>query len=72
MSVNQLSVIGINYKKSDAASRGKFAINTEQYISILQTAAQLAIAEIFVVSTCNRTEVYVLNGDVPTVIQLLC
>jgi glutamyl-tRNA reductase len=72
MNLNQFFIIGVNYKKSDALNRGKFAINTEQYISFLHKASHEGIDEIFVVSTCNRTEVYALTNNVENLIQLLC
>lgn len=65
-------VIGINYKKSDAAVRGKFAINQEQYANILKLAPTFGVYEFFILSTCNRTEVYGFSEDVQTFISLLC
>ncbi|WP_431213213.1 hypothetical protein ACQ86N_47690 [Puia sp. P3] len=51
-------VVGINYKKTDAAIRGQFAINNEQYERILTLAPTLHLTELFILSTCNRTEIY--------------
>lgn len=51
-------VAGINYKKSDASVRGQFAINSEQYSAVLKEAAAQGLDEVFVLSTCNRTEIY--------------
>jgi glutamyl-tRNA reductase len=72
MHLNQFFVIGINYKKTDATIRGQFAVNADQYNSILQKADAAGINEIFVLSTCNRTEVYALAPDADVLIDLLC
>lgn len=72
MHLNQFFVIGINYKKTDATIRGQFAVNADQYNSILQKADDAGINEIFVLSTCNRTEVYALAPDAGVLINLLC
>jgi glutamyl-tRNA reductase len=65
-------IVGINYRKTDAAVRGLFAINNEQYASILKRASILNLEEIFVVSTCNRTEIYGVVESAETLIDLLC
>lgn len=72
MEINQFFVAGINYKKTDAAIRGEFAISADQYASILQKAAAAGLQELFILSTCNRTEIYGLAPDVNTLINLLC
>ena len=56
--ISNFYVTGINYKKSDASSRGLFAIGNEQYANILRKAAISGLNEIFILSTCNRTEIY--------------
>lgn len=72
MEKGQFFVAGINYKKTDAAIRGDFAINQDQYSSILSNAARIGLKELFVLSTCNRTEIYGLAPNADTLIQLLC
>ena len=72
MHLSQFFVIGINYKKTDATIRGQFAVNADQYNSILQKADAMGINELFVLSTCNRTEVYALAFDADVLIKLLC
>ena len=63
---------GINYRKSDASVRGQFAINNNQYASILQKARFASISELFILSTCNRTEIYGIAENVNQLINLLC
>ena len=65
-------IAGINYKKTDACARGQFAINNEQYSNILSLAPQYGIAECFILSTCNRTEIYGFAEDVSQLIHILC
>jgi glutamyl-tRNA reductase len=65
-------VAGINYKKTDASIRGQFAIGKEQYASILDLAPFYGINELFILSTCNRTEIYGFGETARELIQLLC
>ena len=65
-------VAGINYRKTDATIRGQFAINNEQYANIISLAPVFNIDEFFILSTCNRTEVYGFASDVNDIIDLIC
>src|SRR5579863_4979490 len=65
-------VVGINYKKTDAAIRGRFAIGVEQYEKILDLAPSFNITELFVLSTCNRTEIYGIADNSAHLASLLC
>lgn len=65
-------VVGINYRKSDATIRGQFAINNEQYATLLSRAPFYALSELFILSTCNRTEVYGFASNPTQIIELLC
>lgn len=70
--ISNFFVAGINYKKSDASVRGEFAINSEQYSSILRKASAQGLNEIFILSTCNRTEIYGFANSSRQLIELLC
>ncbi|RFM29731.1 glutamyl-tRNA reductase [Deminuibacter soli] len=72
MDFNHFFIAGINYKKTDASSRGQFAIQPDQYTSLLQKAALQGIQEVFVLSTCNRTEIYGMAQHAGELVQLLC
>eukprot|EP01136_Pigoraptor_vietnamica_P026631 Opistho-1_new@81877 len=72
MQINHFFTAGINYKKTDAAIRGEFAIGAAQYASLLEKAAKAGIEEVFVLSTCNRTEIYGVADNVNVLIDLLC
>jgi glutamyl-tRNA reductase len=70
--ITHFFVAGINYKKSDASMRGRFAVSSEQYASIMEAAAQVGLTELFILSTCNRTEIYGFAHHSKQLIDLLC
>jgi len=65
-------VSGLNYKKTDATIRGLFAVNNEQYNELLAQAADYGIKEFFILSTCNRTEIYGFADNLNDLTDLLC
>lgn len=65
-------IAGINYKKSDAAIRSQFAILDDQYAAINEAAYSFGIKEFFIISTCNRTEIYGFADSAVQLINLLC
>ncbi len=70
--ISKFFVAGINYKKTDASIRGQFAISADQYAHILSMASSKGLAELFILSTCNRTEIYGFAEDASQLIELLC
>ena len=72
MNMNRFFVAGINYKKTEVELRGLFAVNHEQYAAVLDAASAFNVEEIFILSTCNRTEIYGLVDDANILIELLC
>jgi glutamyl-tRNA reductase len=65
-------VVGINYKKTDTGIRGSFAIGPEQYGNMLQQASQYDVRDLFVLSTCNRSEIYGIADHPQQLIHLFC
>ena len=65
-------VAGINYRKTDAEVRGQFAINHDQYSRVLIKAMTAGLDELFILSTCNRTEIYGFAESASQLITLLC
>ena len=65
-------IAGVNYKNTDAVTRGKFSISERQYENVLELASSAGIEEMFVLSTCNRTEIYALAKNASQLIELLC
>lgn len=72
LDISRFQVAGINYKKTDAAVRGQYAISPEVYSLILANSASYGINELFILSTCNRTEIYAVASDASQLIELLC
>lgn len=64
-------MIGINYRKADTALRGSYAINERRYEAILTDAEHFGVSALFVLSTCNRTEVYGFAAQPGQLIDLL-
>lgn len=70
--ISKFFIAGINYKKSDAEVRGKFAVNQDQYAKLLLQAPDYGVNELFILSTCNRTEIYGFADQPGNLIHLLC
>jgi glutamyl-tRNA reductase len=65
-------VAGINYKKTDTGIRGSFAIGPEQYNNMLSLAAEYGVGDLFVLSTCNRSEIYGIAEQPAQLVNLFC
>lgn len=72
LDISKFQVAGINYKKTDAAVRGQYAISPGVYRLILANSTTYGINELFILSTCNRTEIYAVATDATQLIELLC
>ncbi|ASU34907.1 glutamyl-tRNA reductase [Mucilaginibacter xinganensis] len=70
--ISQFYAIGINYKKSEANIRGQYAVNNESNSRILQLANSRQVNSMFILSTCNRTEIYGFATNPEHLIDLLC
>ncbi|HVS97377.1 MAG TPA: glutamyl-tRNA reductase [Puia sp.] len=70
--ISRFYVVGINYKKTDAVIRGRFAIGNEQYAQLLALAPSHHLTELFILSTCNRTEIYGFSDNAHQLAALLC
>ena len=70
--ISKFWIAGINYKKADAVTRGQFAIQNDQHTRLLEKALANSLDEVFVLSTCNRTEIYGFADSVSQLIDLLC
>lgn len=70
--ISEFWVAGLSYRTVSTATRGLFSINNEQYEHVLQLAAQRGIKEVFVLSTCNRTEIYGFAPSFHDLLSLIC
>ncbi len=64
--------IGVSYKKADAEMRGKFSVSKENQSALLTVAKERGIKSIFIISTCNRTEIFGFANRPCLLIELLC
>ncbi len=64
--------IGLSYKKADAEIRGHFSITESSKKIILDQAKDIGIEGLFIISTCNRTELYGYAQHPFQLIKLLC
>jgi glutamyl-tRNA reductase len=64
--------IGVSYKKADATIRGKFSISKENQVKLLKEAKLKGMDGIFVLSTCNRTEITGFAEHPFQLISMLC
>ena len=69
--LEEFFVVGISYKNTDAATRGQFSISLKQYETILELAPSHGVKEMFVLSTCNRTEVYGFAKNASSLLELM-
>lgn len=70
--ISKFFVAGVNYRKTDALIRGQFAISHDQYAAILEQSPAFGITEFFIISTCNRTEIYGFAESANNLVALLC
>ena len=70
--LSDFCIAGINYRKSDVVVRGKFSLTSEQCELLLQEVVQKHLPGAFVLSTCNRTEIYGISTSPQDLIELLC
>lgn len=64
--------IGVSYKKADVKTRGKFSLSREKQIALLELSKQKGLKGVFVLSTCNRTEISGFAQRPCQLIELLC
>ena len=64
--------IGVNYKKADAYTRGKFSLCKDSQVALLNLAKERGFKGVFVLSTCNRTEISGFSERPCQLIELLC
>src|SRR4051812_3882022 len=71
-SASKFFIAGINYKKTEASVRGQFTINNDQYANIIDIASSFGLSNFFILSTCNRTEIYGFAENASQLVNILC
>ena len=64
--------IGVSYRKADAHTRGRYSLSKQNQIDLLKEAKSIGLDGVFVLSTCNRTEITGFAEHPFQLIQLLC
>lgn len=54
-------VVGVNYRKTSLEERGKFALTNDKIKTIFTAPGDCYSGHYFILSTCNRTEIYSIN-----------
>lgn len=70
--LSHFCIAGINYRKSDVNVRGKFSLTTAQCQQLLEEVVKKNLPGAFVLSTCNRTEIYGVSASPQELVELLC
>ena len=64
--------VGLSYKKADAEMRGRFSLDANAKLNLLEQAKSDGVESLIVTSTCNRTEIYGFAQHPFQLIKLLC
>ena len=68
---NSFITVGISHWKSPVDIREKFSIKNEKNKLLIQEAKKIGIKSIFIISTCNRTQIFANNANQHTLKKLL-
>ncbi len=69
---SNFAVLSISYEKADAAVRSKFAFFDEQIKGFVEKIHDNNLGDAFVVSTCNRTEIYTTAPNYLLIAEEFC
>lgn len=69
---NFFSVLSISFEKADAETRGKFTFFDDKVKEFVSQLHRENFGDAFVVSTCNRTEIYTTTQNYLQVAELYC
>lgn len=66
------SVLSVSFEKADAEIRGKFSFFDENIKHFVNEIHEKNLGDAFVVSTCNRTEIYTTSPNYLLIAELYC
>lgn len=66
------AVLSISFEKSDALTRGKFSFFDDHIKNFVHEIHAQNLGDAFVVSTCNRTEIYTTTPNYLLIAELYC
>ena len=70
--IRKFYTVSLSYEKADTKVRGKFTFFPELVESFSRDLNSVKDTKAFVLSTCNRTEIYAMTDDIDNVITLFC
>ncbi|MDO5656141.1 MAG: glutamyl-tRNA reductase [Flavobacteriaceae bacterium] len=70
--LHNFHVIGISYEKADVETRGRFAFFDSYADEFIEKARSKQIEDFFILSTCNRTEIYFFGESVSDMQEIYC
>lgn len=66
------AVLSVSFEKADTETRGKFAFFDENIKNFVSEIHNENLGDAFVVSTCNRTEIYTTSQNYLLIAELYC
>lgn len=69
---SNFAVLSISYEKADSATRGKFSFFDDHIKEFVQKINEKNLGDAFVVSTCNRTEIYTTTSNYLLIAEEYC
>lgn len=69
--IDEFSVVGVNHWEATIEVRERFSLSSDQKRALIEGAKREGIASIFVISTCNRTEIIARKAAPQELIRLL-
>ncbi|WP_332019585.1 glutamyl-tRNA reductase [Kaistella sp.] len=66
------AVLSVSFEKADAETRGKFAFFDENIKNFVSEIHNENLGDAFVVSTCNRTEIYTTSQNYLLIAEVYC
>ena len=66
------TVLSISFEKANAEIRGKFAFFDEHVKQFVKEIHEKKLGDAFVVSTCNRTEIYTTSHNYIAIAEMYC
>ncbi|MDO5510190.1 MAG: glutamyl-tRNA reductase [Weeksellaceae bacterium] len=70
--LEQFHVVGLSYAKTDAATRGRFSFFEHLIDNFVERAKAAGYDAFFILSTCNRTELYFFGNSSEKIMDAYC
>lgn len=70
--IKNFHVIGISYEKADVDTRGQFTFFSDWIDSFCDKAETINVHHFFILSTCNRTEIYFFGDSPEKMMEVYC